>query len=290
MMLNHSSVSRINVFVNWITQVCAAQFLANRILIVSLIIMTLCLLSSAPSLANGVVNPPEIAGPNNELHLARLVYRPNSQNGWHPPGRPWWRIDWPEADAHLIDGIRRYTRVQPAADSAHVSLSDDAIFDYPLLLAQQVGRWYLDDDEIARLGTYLRRGGFLIVDDFHGPEDWRTFYYFINKALSSYQIKEIRPEDTLMTIHFPIEQFTQIPGRRHIVGLNNDGTASVRMPDAPQRWLGIFDDDDRMMAAVNFNMDMGDAWEHANDPDYPNAMTALAYRFGINYILYALTH
>jgi len=58
----------------------------------------------------------------------------------------------------------------------------------------------------------------------------------------------------------------------------------------PPHWRGIYDDDDRLMVAINFNMDMGDAWEHADDPTYPEPMTALAYRFGINYIIYAMTH
>ena len=58
----------------------------------------------------------------------------------------------------------------------------------------------------------------------------------------------------------------------------------------PPHWRGIYDDDGRLMVAINFNMDMGDSWEHADDPDYPQAMTALGYRFGINYIMYAMTH
>lgn len=55
-------------------------------------------------------------------------------------------------------------------------------------------------------------------------------------------------------------------------------------------WRGVYDDDGRLMLAINFNMDMGDAWEHADWPEYPEPMTALAYRFGINYLLYAMTH
>ena len=56
------------------------------------------------------------------------------------------------------------------------------------------------------------------------------------------------------------------------------------------RWRGIYDDDNRLMVAINFNMDLGDAWEHADTPQYPEKMTALAYRFGINYVVYSMTH
>ena len=55
-------------------------------------------------------------------------------------------------------------------------------------------------------------------------------------------------------------------------------------------WRGIYDDEGRLMVVINFNMDIGDAWEHADWPDYPENMTALAYRFGINYVIYAMTH
>jgi hypothetical protein len=52
----------------------------------------------------------------------------------------------------------------------------------------------------------------------------------------------------------------------------------------------IFDDRNRMVVAVNFNTDVGDAWEYADSPDYPEAMTTLAYRYGLNYLMYSMTH
>ena len=55
-------------------------------------------------------------------------------------------------------------------------------------------------------------------------------------------------------------------------------------------WPAIFDDDGRVVIAINFNMDIGDAWEHADDSTYPVAMTGLAYRFAVNYVIYAMTH
>jgi hypothetical protein len=55
-------------------------------------------------------------------------------------------------------------------------------------------------------------------------------------------------------------------------------------------WRGVFDDQGRLMVAINFNMDLGDAWEHADEADYPQPLTALAYRFAISYALYSMTH
>ena len=55
-------------------------------------------------------------------------------------------------------------------------------------------------------------------------------------------------------------------------------------------WKGIYDDDGRLMVIINFNVDLGDAWEMADEPWYPEQYTALAYRFGVNFVLYAMTH
>jgi len=91
-----------------------------------------------------VINPPLSDGPANEFHLARLVFDVNAQHGWGP-GRPWWRIDWPEAEFHFLNGLERYTVIDHANDSVHIQLNDDALFDYPWLFAQQAGRWHISD-------------------------------------------------------------------------------------------------------------------------------------------------
>jgi len=242
-----------------------------------------------PSLANDVVNAPLSTGPTAELHLGRLVFQHSASSSWGP-GRPWWRIDWPEAEFHFTNGIRRYTAVNVEADSVHLSLNDTALFDYPFIFAQQVGRWQLSDYEAATLGEYLQRGGFLIVDDFHGPQQWDVFHNAISRALPSHTIVDIEFNESSLAIQFDLDQQTQIPGRRHVFGMSSDGEAIVRMPHAPHKWKGIYDKNNRLMVAINFNMDMGDAWEHADDPHYPNNMTSFAYRLGINYVIHAMTH
>jgi hypothetical protein len=71
--------------------------------------------------------------------------------------------------------------------------------------------------------------------------------------------------------------------------MTGGGEVSAQL-QGPATWRGIFDDDGRLIVAINFNMDMGDAWEHADDYYYPEPMTALAYKFGINYLIYSMTH
>lgn len=225
--------------------------------------------------------------PANELEIARLIFDHNLQSTWGP-GRPWWAIDWPEAEQHFTDGVKRYTTINTAPDSRHIRLTDDALFDFPFLLVQQPGRWQINTSEQKHLREYLLRGGFMVVDDFHGPQQWNTFYDVINRVLPEYRIADIPKGDELLHVLYELEQRTQIPGRRHLY--SNGSNVIVQMPHSPPRWRGIYDENNRLMVAINFNMDVGDAWEHADDPVYPMAMTSLAYRFGINYLIYAMTH
>jgi len=236
-----------------------------------------------------VINPPLPNGPLNEFHIARLVFDTNSSHGWGP-GRPWWRIDWPEAEAHFLDGLERYTVLSLAPDSAHIEIEEEALFDHPWLFAQQVGRWRISDHQANLLGEYLQRGGFLLADDIHGPNDWATFSEVMQRALPGHKIIDIEPEDEVMSVLYEVDQNTQIPGRRHIVANDGLGNAKIRMPYGPPRWRGIRNNAGHWMVAINFNMDMGDSWEHADDPYYPLPMTSLGYQFGINYVIYALTH
>lgn len=219
-----------------------------------------------------------------EFQIARLKYDSGGYRAW----RPWWAIDYPEAEFHLTNGLTRLTGISVAGDSVHLRLTDDAIFDYPWLFAQQVGRWRLSADEIARLREYVRRGGFVVIDDFHGEFDWQVMRDALVRAFPEWPIVPLPVDHELMHLYYDLDQETQIPGRRHLYRSGN-GEVYARL-QGPARWYAVFDDDDRLVVAINFNMDMGDAWEHADDPVYPLSMTALAYRFAVNYVVYALTH
>ncbi len=191
---------------------------------------------------------------------------------------------------HFLQGLTRYTAINSAADSVHLELSDDSIFDYPWLFAQQAGRWKLDDASAHRLGEYLLRGGFMLADDIHGPAAWDTFAAAMRRALPDSRIEDIEPGDSVINILYDLDNRVQIPGRRHIISNDGRGNVEVQMPFRPHKWKGIKDTSGRWIVAINYNMDMGDSWEHADDPFYPLDMTSLGYQLGINYIIYALTH
>jgi hypothetical protein len=216
-----------------------------------------------------------------EFHFLRVEYR--DLNGASPRfGRGWWRQDWPEAEAHFAQGIRRLTQID-VGEGLHLPLTDDRIFDYPWIYATQTGYWDLSDEEIARLREYLLRGGFLMTDDFYGEPQWAVFAASMARVFPELPIVEVPEDDSTLHVLYDLDQRIQIPGLRHLRG-------GGRWPQGEPHWRGIYDEDGRMLVAVNYNMDIGDAWEHADWVEYPEPMTALAYRFGINYIVYAMTH
>jgi hypothetical protein len=210
-----------------------------------------------------------------EFRFARLIYADAPQYGRRRSG--WWSQDWPEADEHFSENLQRLTRIN-TGQPVTVRLTDEQLFDYPFLYATQVGYWDLSDIEIARLREYLLRGGLLMGDDYWGEGERANFEASIARAFPDRPIVDIPPDDAVLRVVFPISEFTQIPGLRHIGRFG-------RMAQLPApRWRGIYDDSGRLLVAMNYNQDVGDSWEEADNPDYPEPMTALGYRLGINYI------
>lgn len=247
-----------------------------RLMFLSLIIMV----SQATAQVDGREVPMQA-----EFHFARLAFGVNGREFTGYRGEPWLR-DWPDAEFHFLQGLRRMTRVNADGEFRQVSLVNDALFDYPVIYAVKVGYWYLSDQEIERLREYLLRGGFLIVDDFHGPNEWAQFVFSMRKVFPGKAIVDIPNEHEIFHVLYDLDDRQQIPGRNSIYS----GVTWEHPLGVPEYWRGIHDDDGRIMVAINFNMDLGDAWEHADDAFYPEPMTALAYRIGINYLIYAMTH
>jgi hypothetical protein len=226
-------------------------------------------------------------GPQAEFHFIRVEYVDHFQarRGF---GRGWWMQDWPAAEVHFNQGLRRLTRIDVGKER-HIPLTDDRVFDYPWIYATQTGFWDLADAEVERLRKYLLRGGFLMTDDFHGPQDWEVFRQTMARVFPGRPIVDIDESDPLMHVLYDIRERVMIPGLRHL-RRGPGGTVVIQPEYTPPYWRAIHDEEGRLVVAVNFNQDVGDAWEHADMPEYPAEMTGLAYRFGINYIIYAMTH
>ena len=218
-----------------------------------------------------------------EFAFTRIIFDSGHQ-ALPGPGNTAWR-DWPESDMHFIRGVRRLTAVNIEDGSRAIRLTDEQLFDRPWIYALEVGTWRLSDEEAGSLREYLLRGGFLVVDDFHGSYQWSGFVRSMRKVFPDRPIVNVTESDAIMELHFNIDQSKPIPGimaLRYGVTWEHDGYTPT--------WRGIYDDDGRLMVIINFNVDLGDAWEMADQPWYPEEYTASAYRFGVNYVLYAMTH
>ena len=215
-----------------------------------------------------------------EFEFARLVHASAAPGDW-----PRWQADWPEAEAHFTEGLGRLTSIDVGGEGVLVSASDDALFDHPWLYAVEVGALALSALEAERLREYLLRGGFLMIDDFHGRAEWAGFARALERVFPDRPVVELA--DSTETFHVPYElgEREQIPGIRALMS-GRTWEKGGRHP----AWRGILDEAGRVMVAINFNQDIGDAWEHADDARYPAPLTAQAYRLGINYVVYAMTH
>ena len=235
-----------------------------------------------------------------EFHFIRTEYTdlPQFHSGFgfgsrNGQGSGWWIVDWPDADDHFSQGVERLTRVA-TGEPRHLPLTDPHLFDYPWIYATQTGWWGLTNAEIARLREYLLRGGFLMVDDMWGPgpEQWEVFTETMNRVFPDKPIDDIAETDPVMHVLYDIQSkdLSFIPGTRHL-RRGEGGTVEVQQPYGTKpAWRAMNDGKGRMIVSVNFNTDIGDAWEYADAPEYPEHMTALAYRYGINYLIYAMTH
>jgi hypothetical protein len=257
----------------------------------------LCALLSGALASSATVTAPAVrldpAPP--EFRLARMAYNDSFALGFGGFGGRGgsWTTDMPDAEFHLTQGIRRLTRVNTIdperMDWRNVVLPvrpmDEELFDYPFLYAVEVGRWHLDEVEAARMREYLLRGGFLMVDDFHGSVQWEGFMDSMRRIFPDREVVDIPDDHEVFHVVWDLDQKVQIPG---IYALMTG--RSYEQDGVDPKWRGVFDDTGRLMVAINFNMDLGDAWEHADDAEYPQPLTALAYRFAISYAVYAMSH
>ncbi len=221
-----------------------------------------------------------VTAPTNEYTFARLVY--SGGWGWRYGS---WATDAPKADVTFIAGIKRLTNLDVRSSHFFIPLSSKEVFKYPFLYAVEVGYLQLSREEAETLREYLLRGGFLVVDDFHGTYEWANFEEQIQKVFPGCKFEEIPLSHPIFHCFFDVEELIQVPG---VQMLYTGRTYEKDGYDAHYR--GIFDENGRLMVMINFNVDIGDAWEWADSPYFPEKYSSTAYRLGINYIVYSMTH
>ncbi len=230
-----------------------------------------------------------------EWVFARLMYPQvrgafrgfgNSGSGDWTHGYSMWTQDYPRADRHFNQAVRRLTRIHVRSVEQPVNLDDgDDVYNWPWLYAVQVGRWNLTDSQADKLRDYLLRGGFFWVDDFWGEQDWEIFEHSIKRVFPDRQIVELENSAAVFHTIYDLDDRYQVPGARYV-----QTGVTYKCEGCEAHWRGIYDDRGRLMVAMSFNSDTGDSWEWADDPNYQEKFSALGIRIGVNYIVYAMTH
>ncbi|HEY6444364.1 MAG TPA: DUF4159 domain-containing protein [Candidatus Acidoferrales bacterium] len=225
-------------------------------------------------------NPREKA----EWTFARFHYDLGYQYGRY--GFERWAADWPKADRQFILGVRRLTRVQSRSTEQVVDANSDDLYNWPWIYVEDPGGWRLSEKQAARLREYLLRGGFLMADDSHGDYEWDVLVQGMRMIFPDRQIEDLPDSDEIFHVVYDLDDRVQIPGTRYIWGPR----WSYGPDSATPKWRGIRDDKGRIMIAICHNSDVGDAWEWADSPRYPEHEASVAYRIGVNYIIYGMTH
>jgi hypothetical protein len=236
--------------------------------------------------------PPDYKVPA-EWVFARLMYPPyqGSYGGFRrfrdwKQGRSSWTTDYTAADRHVAVALRRLTRVHVRSVEQPVDLDDgDDVFNYPWLYAVEVGHWQLTDTQVMQMRDFLDRGGFFMCDDFHGSREWAVFIESMQRVFPDRPIVDIPDVDSIFHSIYDLDNRYQVPGAQYL-----RSGRTYEQDGIEPHWRGIYDDKGRLVVAICHDMDLGDAWEYADWPEYDEKFSGLAFRIVTNYVVYAMTH
>jgi hypothetical protein len=211
------------------------------------------------------------------LTFARIRFNPLGGGGGGFRRDLKWDHDFPRAERNLMKIVRELSTIRPYMNGGNVFTADDpALHRFPIAYLSEPGFWTVSDAEAAGLRSYLQKGGFLIFDDFFG-EHWFNFELQMQKVLPNSRIVRLNPSHPIFDSFFRI---TTLDYQHPYFG-------------GVSEFHGIFEDNDpakRLMVIVNYNNDIGDYWEWSDAGFVPIELSNEAYKLGVNYLMYALTH
>lgn len=188
-----------------------------------------------------------------------------------------WAHDFPTAEENFYIALKRTTAIHVEEPYVVLDLSDDRIFEYPVLYLCEPGYWTLNEKELENLRSYLERGGFILFDDFRGDYEWMNLYEQMKRVFPDIEPSELLPEHPIWSIYYDVDPVAAPSLVRGFGGFHGD-----------DRYFGYFDDKGRLMALANHNQDIGDGWEYPNN-NFDNAST-VSFQMGINFVIWALSH
>ncbi len=226
------------------------------------------------------------------FNFCRLAFQTGRRRG------SGWSVDYPRADVNLSIRLAELTRTRVSFDGDQeprhfvLPITDPSLFRCPFVMMTEPGGLVLHESEVLPLRQYLQKGGFLWVDDFWGSRAWEGFEEEMRRVLPAdqYPLRDLEPDHALFRTQFPLDGVKQIPSINFWAGTGG-GTSENGSDSAVPRARAFLDTNGRVMVLATHNTDYGDAFEReADDPDYFYAFSVHGYAFGINVLLYAMTH
>jgi hypothetical protein len=223
---------------------------------------------------NPVLPNPEYDG---QFTFVRLRYGPPTQSV--SQGIPW-SHDYPIGERNFMMILNEVTLLKPKVlETSIVGLDDPDLFRHPIVYMAEPGYWVVSDSEATAFRSYLLKGGFAIFDDFSEQRGgWAAFESSFRRVLPEAVFVDLDPTQPIFHSFFEIPSFDILP----------------QAYDAGRPVLrGVFEGNDpkkRMLAMINYNTDISEYWEESGRGWYPQWQTNEAYKLGVNYVIYGLTH
>ncbi len=229
--------------------------------------------------------------PNDVFTFARLRFN-SSYGRWGRGGK--WMTDYPDADLNFSYRLQQLTAIQVNPKGVVVDINAEQLRHYPFVYMIEPGDIFLNDDEARILRDYLMNGGFMMVDDFWGHEEWDTFHIALKQIFPEREAEDLELSHPIFHMVFPLKVKPQIPSVGHAMAGRSRGITHEWNKEGSEEvhYRAVFDDKRRIMVMICHNTDLGDGWEEeGTDPWYFREFSEkYAYPLGINILFYALTH
>jgi Domain of unknown function (DUF4159) len=208
-----------------------------------------------------------------------------------PRSHPMWSTDFPDSDLNFSYRLQQMTSLKVNPDPVVIPVTDEALVAYPFVYLVDPRTLYLDEDEAAVLRRYLLNGGFLMIDDFWGEEEWAKTQGEVRKIFPDREIKDLPIEHPIFHCVFDLKEKPQVPAIEYAIAGRYTGQTWEKDGKEPH-YRAIFDDKGRMMMLICQNTDLGDGWEREGDNEwfFREFSEKRAYPMGINIVFYVMTH
>ena len=229
--------------------------------------------------------------PNFQSDVFRFV-RVEYSDRYYGRGRKW-ETDYPDSDLNFSFRLQQLTSLKVDPNPIYLKLTDERLFDYPFIYMIEPGDLWFEEEEIVALRRYLLNGGFMMVDDFWGDDEWMNFYQQIKRVFPDREPEELDLSHAVFNNVYKLTEKPQIPSINHALWYRGTEITWERGPDTEEvHYKGIFDDNGRMMVIICHNTDLGDGWEQEGQDEYyfKEFAEKKAYPMGINIVFYAMTH